>query len=170
MPTLRCCYCAKALLPSDRRTKATEEQLIAAAAYRVALGYTPRVDPHDHLCSTHRARPPVTPTAAPLAPITPPAPVTPQVSVHPHNSSACHHVVLCVLTLCSDALVRSQKFESRRALSDITNLLTPIQPAGVLRRTASTPPRHIARPANSRLEPLQRHAAVVLTQIGLTPQ
>ena len=75
------------------------------------------------------------------------------------------------LTLRSSGCVsRLQKFESRRALSDITNLLTPIQPAGVLRRTVSTPPRLIARPANSRLEPLQRHAAVVLTQIGLTPQ
>jgi transposase len=39
-----------------------------------------------------------------------------------------------------------------------------------LRRTRSTPPQPISRPAKSNLEPLQRYGAAVLTQIGLSPK
>jgi transposase len=67
-------------------------------------------------------------------------------------------------------LLASRVFESRPPLADITHLLSPIQPAALPRRTQSAPPLLESRPACSRLDPLQRHAAVVLSQIGLSPK
>ena len=64
----------------------------------------------------------------------------------------------------------SQEFKPRRALSDLTNLLSPIQPSLPLRRTLSTPHAAPARPPSAPLEPLQRYGAAVLTQIGFSPK
>ena len=58
----------------------------------------------------------------------------------------------------------------RQALSDITNLLSPLRPASLPRRTSSAPSSTLARPPTAPLDPLQRWGAVVLTQIGLSPK
>jgi transposase len=53
----------------------------------------------------------------------------------------------------------------RRALSDITNLLHPLQDASPPRRTKSIDDDE-GRPLHSRMSPLQRWGSVVLTQVG----
>ena len=52
----------------------------------------------------------------------------------------------------------------------MTNLLSPIRPSLLPRRTQSTPPSLDTRPTTAPLEPLQRYGAAVLTQIGFSPK
>jgi transposase len=58
----------------------------------------------------------------------------------------------------------------RRALSDITNQLSPIRPSLPPRRLLSLPSTRNQRSQFSRLEPIQRMACAVLTQIGIPPK
>ena len=57
----------------------------------------------------------------------------------------------------------------RRALSDIINLLSPIQSASPRRTHSAEAASSDQRPLHSRMDPLQRYASVVLTQIGFKP-
>ena len=57
----------------------------------------------------------------------------------------------------------------RRALSDVTNLLSPIQSASPRHTHSADLSASDLRPLHSRMDPLQRFASVVLTQVGFKP-
>lgn len=91
------------------------------------------------------------------------------------NASPCAHssrlyMVHFVPASVQPASVPADGGAPRRALSDITNLLSPIRSAAPRRALSATAASATeARPLHSRMDSLQRYASVVLTQIGLKP-
>ena len=80
MPLRRCCFCSSTLSPHDRGSKASAVELLAAAAYRAAIGCVGGKS-NLFVCSSCRRHPPVTPFSQSSVQTAASTDQTPQVSV-----------------------------------------------------------------------------------------
>jgi hypothetical protein len=166
MPPVTCCYCGTRIAPPQPQRKATAHQLQHAADVRRASG-KPVLPLATHICSSCNRRPPSIPPVSPVRCKVHKG-ITICIMSETHTDSFKTVYCLCTLHLTNVQVQKQIPAASsvpRRALSDITNLLHPLQDASPPRRTKSIDDDE-GRPLHSRMSPLQRWGSVVLTQVG----
>src|SRR5690349_13160335 len=120
MPHARCCYCGKDIPSTRRRYRASDDQLLSSAAWRVSRDL-PVLQHALHVCSTHSRRPPSEHSLSPTR-----AKVLQHVSRGDDDSSRARCMTredCCSTFALTPVLPRGVQHDTpRRALSDITNI------------------------------------------------